>query len=114
MIWYCSKNKITSLPEGVPGATHKDLSLFHISSNGLTHLPESISKCPALTTIYANANKIEHMPVGLPQMQSLESCNLSNNAIAVLTNEFLERFGEPDNKDGKCTKVSVFLTMLFC
>ena len=100
-----SKNKIKSLPYGVPGSTHKELTLFHISSNELEALPSSIAQCPSLRTIYANANKIVDIPLGLAKMMSLEHCNLSNNAISELGHAFLERFGPPDAKDGKCTKV---------
>ncbi len=101
------KNKIQTLPEGVPGASHKYLTLFHISSNQLTKLPSSIGDCSALTTIYANANKIKRIPSELDQLQSLETCNLSSNKIEMLTNMFTKRFGEPDKygkceKDGKC------------
>ncbi len=102
----CSKNKIKTLPEGVPGATHVNLTLFHISSNELPSLPSSICECPSLTTIYANANKIDKLPINFSRIKSLTSCNLSNNLITTLSSEFVERFGEPANTDGKCIKVS--------
>lgn len=101
-----SNNKLKSLPEGVPGVSHEHLTLFHVSSNELTALPASLSECPSLATIYANANKIEILPQGLAHMKSLASCNLSNNFIATLGDDFLERFGEPSENDGKCAKVS--------
>lgn len=97
-------NKLKSLPEGVPGVSHEHLTLFHVSSNELTALPASLSECPSLATIYANANKIEILPQGLAHMKSLASCNLSNNFIATLGDDFLERFGEPSENDGKCAK----------
>lgn len=103
-----SKNKIKSLPYGVPGSSHTELTLFHISTNELQALPSSIAQCPSLKIIYANANKIVEVPLGLAKMESLEHCNFGNNAIVQLDHEFLERFGAPDDaKDGKCTKVSV-------
>lgn len=109
----CRKNKIKMLPEGVPGANHKDLTLFHISSNEISSLPSSICECPSLTTIYANSNKIYDLPSNFSQMKSLESCNLSNNSITKLSVEFLERFGKPGEKDGKCMKVrEIFLLYL--
>jgi|AntRauTorckE5430_2_1112549.scaffolds.fasta_scaffold04238_3 hypothetical protein len=100
-----SKNKIKYLPYGVPGSTHKELTLFHISTNDLEALPSSIAQCPSLKMIYANSNKIVQIPLDLAKMQSLEHCNLGNNAIIQLDDEFLERFGTPNAKDGKCTKV---------
>eukprot|EP00979_Chaetoceros_neogracilis_P008425 scaffold1872_cov268-Chaetoceros_neogracile.AAC.17 len=98
------KNKIKYLPYGVPGSTHMELTLFHISTNDLEALPSSIAQCPSLKMIYANSNKIVQIPLDLAKMQSLEHCNLGNNAIIQLDDEFLERFGTPNAKDGKCTK----------
>jgi Leucine-rich repeat (LRR) protein len=100
-----SKNKIKYLPYGVPGSTHMELTLFHISTNDLEALPSSIAQCPSLKMIYANSNKIVQIPLDLAKMQSLEHCNLGNNAIIQFGDEFLERFGTPNAKDGKCTKV---------
>mmetsp|Transcript_7961 Transcript_7961/g.14991 ORF Transcript_7961/g.14991 Transcript_7961/m.14991 type:complete len:318 (-) Transcript_7961:152-1105(-) len=97
-------NKIKSLPYGVPGRTHASLQIFQISSNELTALPPSIAECPCLEKIYANANMIADIPLGLSKMMSLKHCNLSNNNIVELGYEFVERFGKPDVKDGKCTK----------
>ena len=99
------------LPRGVPGSTHKNLSLFHVSSNGLTSLPSSIVDCTSLKTIYANANNINSIPLAFAKMKSLEKCNLSKNSINNLDDEFLARFGRPD-KDGKCTKVRRFFVLL--
>ena len=97
-----------ALPEGVPGKTHQDLTLLHVSSNQLESLPLSISRCASLQAIYANGNKIQRLPETFghkDSLQNLESCNLSNNSIGTLSPEFLERFGTPDSTTGKCSKV---------
>jgi len=101
------KNKLSALPEGVPGINHPNLTLLHVSSNNLRSLPSSISECGSLTVIYANANKITAVPEDMAmRLTRLESCNLCNNQIESVGVEFLERFGEPDLKSGKCEKDS--------
>jgi Leucine-rich repeat (LRR) protein len=109
------KNKLTSLPEGVPGKTHTKLKLLHLSSNQLSSLPNSMSQCKALKTIYANGNKIQQLPNDefLNHLKNLESCNLSNNGIHLLSKEFLERFGQPHATSGECKKVRLIFFMLF-
>lgn len=101
------KNKLSALPEGVPGVSHTNLTLLHVSSNNLKSLPSSISECVSLTSIYANANKITAIPEDMAlKLTRLESCNLCNNQIESVSVGFLERFGEPDVKSGKCEKDS--------
>lgn len=97
------KNQINDLPEGVPGPSHAELTLFHISSNKLRRLPMSLVKCPALERIYANGNEISDLP-SLELILTLKYCNLSNNKIVNISSAFAERFGNPD-QDGKFTKV---------
>ena len=100
-------NKLTSLPEGVPGKTHEHLILLQISSNRLTSLPMSLSECISLKAIYANGNKIETISEHLfDKMNCLSTCNLSNNQIESLPDDFIERFGQPDVTSGLCNKVS--------
>lgn len=98
------KNKIKKLPEGVPGSSHKDLTLFHISSNELEALPSSITKCTSLEIIYANANKIISVPTDFASLKALTHCNFSSNRIEVLDDSFVERFGSPD-ANAVCSKV---------
>lgn len=99
------KNKITCLPNGVPGKAHANLTLLHLSSNQLSSLPDSLSQCTSLKSIYANKNKLETLPTNLLQnMEHLSTCNLSNNEIKTLPTDFVERFGDPDVTSGNCTK----------
>jgi len=98
-------NKLSALPEGVPGANHENLSLIHLSSNCLKSLPASICQCVSLKTIYANANKLSKIPEDMAEnLTRLESVTFCNNLIDSLDVGFLERFGEPDEKHGKCQK----------
>ena len=71
------------LPEGVPGKTHTNLTLLHLSSNQLSSLPESINECVSLQTVYANGNKIEKLPkrIFFDSMINVKLCNFSNNEI---------------------------------
>jgi len=98
------KNMLTSLPDGVPGKTHPDLLLLHVSSNQLNSLPPSITQCTSLKKIYANGNHIKSIPENFSKLHSLEHCNFSNNEIDSLSATFLERFGEPDCKAATCKK----------
>jgi Leucine-rich repeat (LRR) protein len=97
------KNQINDLPEGVPGPSHVELKLFHVSSNKLSRLPMSLVECPALETIYANGNEISDIP-SLEKILTLKYCNLSNNKIVNLSSAFTDRFGDPD-QDGKFQQV---------
>jgi len=101
------KNKLSSLPEGVPGITHTKLTLLHVSSNHLKLLPSSIVQCVSLTAIYANANQITAIPDDMAiKLTQLKSFNLCNNRIGSVGAGFVERFGEPDATSGTCGKVS--------
>ena len=55
--------------------------------------------------IYANGNKIQHIPNDMSSMDKLETCHLSYNDIQTLSVEFLECFGMPDSTSGVCNKV---------
>lgn len=96
------KNEIKELPEGIPGRSHDQLTLFHISNNKIKQLPESIVLCPVLEAIYANANEITDLS-SIEQILTLKTCNVSNNKITKLSSAFVERFGDPEK--GKCSKV---------
>lgn len=66
-----------------------------------------MGECSALTTLYANGNQIETLPETLfNNMLDLTTRNLSNNQIASLSNDFIQRFGSPMDSSGDCTKDS--------
>lgn len=99
------QNKIEDLPEGVPGCQMANLSLLHVSSNKLKSLPASLAGCTSLERVYANANRLMTIPVGIGlELSKMRSLNVSSNEIEHLPVDFVERFGEPDVTTGKCTK----------
>jgi len=102
------QNQIKTLPEGLPGPDLPNLSLLHVSSNKLTSLPDSITQCTSLCTLYVNGNAITSLPMnGWKNMKKLKTFNVGSNNLDALPDEFVERFGEPDSKTGDCTKVGL-------
>lgn len=95
------QNNIDSLPEGVPGQTMLNLALFHISSNKLTKLPDSLVECSSLTHVYVNGNQLEAIPFGMERLTNLQRVNLGHNKIEYLPTDFRYSFGDPDLKDPK-------------
>lgn len=61
-----------------------------------------------LKTFYANGNQIKEISAYLFGMMSeLSTCNLSNNKISVLPEDFIDRFGQPEGMSGTCSKVRI-------
>jgi Leucine-rich repeat (LRR) protein len=89
-------NQLEELPHGVPGSMMISLTLVHISSNKLTHLPSSLVECPSITHLYANSNQIKEVPFGMEQMTNLQRLNLGHNQIEYLPEDFKDAFGVPD------------------
>lgn len=83
------------------------MKLLHVSSNVLRSLPNSISQCTTLETIYANGNLLDCIPNGIGlNLNNLRHFNISHNKIKDLPQDFVERFGNVDKKSGECAKVS--------
>ena len=126
-------NQLTNLPEGVPGLGNTGLTMLSLSSNQLKVLPSSLVECVTLTELYFNGNQIEQLPEGIAEkLVGLKKFNLAHNAIGkghvpsatqlsqsfndgdaimeedvagdILPNDFVERFGLPENLSGNCTK----------
>ena len=71
-------------------------------------MPDSLRECVMLKTFYANGNQIEEISAYLFGMMSeLSTCNLSNNKISVLPEDFIDRFGQPEGMSGTCSKVRI-------
>ncbi|KAL8715152.1 MAG: hypothetical protein Q9220_001109 [cf. Caloplaca sp. 1 TL-2023] len=76
---YLAENNFSgSLP---PLFNWPNLEILDVHSNGLTDLPEELSKCKALRQLNISGNKIQRLPyIELP---SLKSLNISSNQFAV-------------------------------
>ena len=73
-----------------------DLTMLHVSSNQLERLPDSIVECTSLEFVYANSNKLRTIPNGMASaLVLLQRLTLSHNSIHKLSQDFVQRFGEP-------------------
>ncbi|KAL7508015.1 hypothetical protein ACHAXN_005795 [Cyclotella atomus] len=107
------QNKLTEL-DGVPSAENLKLTMFSLSSNLLSRLPESFVEATALKEVYLNGNQLEALPNGLSKLTELTKLNLAHNNIGqgktpeeednFLPADFVERFGMPNVTSGKCDK----------
>ena len=88
------------------------LRVLHLSSNRLRQLPGSISACQELEELYVNGNKLTELPCRIDYLEKLKVFNASDNKINALHGGFVDRFGRPDKKTGKCSmddRVNVML-----
>ena len=99
------QNQISQVPE-MSMKQMPSLRVLQISSNSLNRLPSSITTCHTLEEIYVNGNALKKLPSCIDRLEKVKVLNACDNQIQVLPSGFIDRFGRPDIKTGKCSKVS--------
>ncbi|CAG9536191.1 unnamed protein product [Cercopithifilaria johnstoni] len=103
VIFSISFNRFTSLPEWLTDLQHiETISVHH---NLILYLPHRIfMNVSKLKNLYANNNKIEHLPDVIENC-SLEVLSLHNNRINALPNELLKAANKLKNLNVSCNQL---------
>lgn len=62
----------------------KSLEVLELMKNSIKYLPNELSECSRLRSLFVGSNKIEKIPTSLLKLSSLEDLSLSKNAITHL------------------------------